>query len=372
MNPDYYKILQVDPHADPEVVKAAYKSLSKRYHPDTSGSDGQMMKLINEAYEVLSDAQKRAHYDSVLGYDQSEPAEEYLPAVRFGLKSGSIFSVAVSPEGKWLAVGSDDGVSVYEHYRRTIKLLWQAPITSGVTSLAISTDGMLVAAGSRDRMVRVWHSAGGKAYTNAQYASVIYSIAFLPDSQELVSGSRDWVLRRWNYDGQLLHEYCDHSSSIYSVATSRDILACGGGGPSERCDITLWDLSTNTPIYALKGHNDVISTLKFSSSGKMLWSGSYDGTIRLWSVGSGQLASIWEIDNAVSSIAVSPNDKAFVSGTLDGNIQIWQRKEREPQGYFQGHTDKVTSLAFVPNSTFLISGSHDGSIILWDAGSLQR
>jgi curved DNA-binding protein CbpA len=62
---DYYKILQVDPSADPEVITAAYRRLAVKYHPDTNPSPDALprMQRINEAYAVLSDPKQRAVYD---------------------------------------------------------------------------------------------------------------------------------------------------------------------------------------------------------------------------------------------------------------------------------------------------------------------
>jgi len=62
---DYYAILQVDPRAEPEVIEAAYRRLSRKYHPDVNGRPGagQRMAELNEAFEVLSDPGRRAAYD---------------------------------------------------------------------------------------------------------------------------------------------------------------------------------------------------------------------------------------------------------------------------------------------------------------------
>lgn len=67
-NKNYYRVLQIDPSADPEVISAAYKRLSLKYHPDTNRSvdANQRMQEINEAYRVLSDPAKRAHYDEII------------------------------------------------------------------------------------------------------------------------------------------------------------------------------------------------------------------------------------------------------------------------------------------------------------------
>src|ERR1041384_6097631 len=70
---DYYKILGVDRKASEEDIRKAYRDLAKKYHPDKNPNDKQAeerFKEINEAYQVLSDPQKRTHYDR-LGSDYS-------------------------------------------------------------------------------------------------------------------------------------------------------------------------------------------------------------------------------------------------------------------------------------------------------------
>jgi hypothetical protein len=66
VTPDYYDILEVSPLASPETIRAAYKSLMQRYHPDrhpSRASAETQAKRINAAYAVLSDADQRARYD---------------------------------------------------------------------------------------------------------------------------------------------------------------------------------------------------------------------------------------------------------------------------------------------------------------------
>jgi curved DNA-binding protein CbpA len=64
---DYYAVLHVLPTADVAVIAAAYRALARKYHPDTANCaaarEGNPMAEINEAYEVLSDADKRKGYD---------------------------------------------------------------------------------------------------------------------------------------------------------------------------------------------------------------------------------------------------------------------------------------------------------------------
>lgn len=65
---NYYNYLQVSEQAEQEVIEAAYKRLARKYHPDNdfSTESEERMKLINQAYDVLSDAAKRKEYDKWL------------------------------------------------------------------------------------------------------------------------------------------------------------------------------------------------------------------------------------------------------------------------------------------------------------------
>jgi len=70
---DLYEVLQVDRAAEPEVIRAAYRTLARRYHPDFGG-DARLMASINEAWAVLGDPDRRAAYDA------EPPAREVQPS----------------------------------------------------------------------------------------------------------------------------------------------------------------------------------------------------------------------------------------------------------------------------------------------------
>ena len=78
----YYELLQVQPTADVEVIRAAYRSLARRYHPDQNPSPSAeaTTKRLNAAWEVLSDPAKRAEYDRTFaGGPSSRPAHPPRP-----------------------------------------------------------------------------------------------------------------------------------------------------------------------------------------------------------------------------------------------------------------------------------------------------
>ena len=68
MDKNYYDILEINKNASPEIIEKAYKTLVKKYHPDLQENNlknkyEEKIKLINEAYEILSNPEKRKNYD---------------------------------------------------------------------------------------------------------------------------------------------------------------------------------------------------------------------------------------------------------------------------------------------------------------------
>ncbi len=95
---DYYKILGVSRNADQKEIKAAYRRLARKYHPDVNpnnGSAAEKFKEISEAYEVLSDEKKRRLYDM---YGSQWEAAERMGE---GFQSGA--------EGFWFDFGAPPG-----------------------------------------------------------------------------------------------------------------------------------------------------------------------------------------------------------------------------------------------------------------------
>lgn len=80
MNKNYYDILQVNKNASPEIIEKAYKILAKKYHPDLQPEEQkkqgeELLKEINEAYEVLSNPEKKKIYDNSLLKEASKNSE---------------------------------------------------------------------------------------------------------------------------------------------------------------------------------------------------------------------------------------------------------------------------------------------------------
>lgn len=82
--PTFYQVLQVDPAADPEVIEAAFRRLSLKYHPDRSAAAdaAQRMRELLEAKAILTDPRKRRSYDASLGIVRKPDPPARGPAMR--------------------------------------------------------------------------------------------------------------------------------------------------------------------------------------------------------------------------------------------------------------------------------------------------
>ena len=126
-----------------------------------------------------------------------------------------------------------------------------------------------------------------------------------------------------------------------------------------------------------------ISSVAFSPDGKTLASGSYDNTIILWDVETGEPIGQPLTGHAswVTSVAFSPDGRTLASGSHDKTIILWNVETGQLVSQLMGQTDSIMSVAFSPDGRTLASGScgsvddigscKQGEIIIWDMDTLQ-
>ena len=103
MQKDYYKILEVDKGASEDEIKRAYRQMAHKHHPDKAGGDEKKFKEVNEAYQVLSNKEKRAQYDRFgrVFSDGDGFSAQGGPASGWDFSQGFGFSAGGGPASGW-------------------------------------------------------------------------------------------------------------------------------------------------------------------------------------------------------------------------------------------------------------------------------
>ncbi|MEH1915291.1 serine/threonine-protein kinase [Nostoc sp.] len=196
--------------------------------------------------------------------------------------------------------------------------------SESVNSVAISSDGQILASASWDNTIKLWSvTTGREIRTLTGHSSSVRSVAISSDGQIIASGSCDNTIKLWSVTtGQEIRTLTGHSSSVRSVAISSDgqIIASG----SEDNTIKLWSVITGREIRTLTGHSSWVNSVAISSDGQILASGSWDNTIKLWEVSTGKEIHSLTHFCGVKSIAFTPDGDWLAAGDSGGNIKIWR------------------------------------------------
>jgi DnaJ-class molecular chaperone len=87
-----YKVLGVNQKADPQKIKRAYRRAAKRYHPDVSPRDEEKFREVQEAYEILSDPERKALYDREISMKPAPRPKAYSYSYPLWTRASSLFN----------------------------------------------------------------------------------------------------------------------------------------------------------------------------------------------------------------------------------------------------------------------------------------
>ena len=118
------------------------------------------------------------------------------------------------------------------------------------------------------------------------------------------------------------------------------------------------------------GHSGPVNSVAFSPDGKLVLTGSDDGTARLWETGSGKQVGILKGHSGlVSSVAFLPDGKLVLTGSDERTVRLLETASGKQVGVLEGHSSPVHSVAFLPDGKLVLTGSLDRTARLWETGS---
>lgn len=318
------------------------------------------------------------------------------------------WSVAVSPDGKTAATGHGNGdtkgaVRFWDLTSGKVK--WSAEEPSGTRSVAISPDGQTVVTGSFDRSIRFYDAKSGEVWAKSEsksgHGSGVNSVRFFAKGKYLVSAGLDSTVRVWDVEAvrakrapgapvsvPAVAVFEGHTQSVLSADGSADgkLLVSGGFERTAK----LWEMPNPVPkmgdppavvkkeLFQFTGHNDTIETVAFSPDGTLIATGGWDNQFFVRNVSDKKTVFSGAFPRRVLGMAFSADGKQLAVGTgtqavqgQPGDVRVWDviaKKEATSLNY----PDGVLGVAFTPDGKTVVSVGRDSALHLWPHAGKER
>ncbi|TFY60946.1 hypothetical protein EVG20_g7239 [Dentipellis fragilis] len=305
----------------------------------------------------------------------------------FAAHGRSVVTCLLLSHGRIISASDDHSIHVYSPKtgQLIVSLLGHE---GGVWALA-ATKNTLVS-GSTDRTVRIWDLQDGRCtHVFGGHTSTVRCLAIVkpeyvdvederggvckerwPKRPMIVTGSRDHSLRVWTLPRPHEPEYKSYGADDADVDPADVSIAAVDG---DATDIYGQDDVDDNPYHKLhlEGHEHAVRAL--AARGRTLVSGSYDSTVRVWDIITGECK--WVLvghTQKVYSVVLDSARYQACSGSMDGTVRVWNLQTGECQHTLTGHTSLVGLLGLSPS--YLVSAAADSTLRIWDpvSGELRH
>ena len=194
---------------------------------------------------------------------------------------------------------------------------------SEVKSLTVSQKIGKGAAGARDGEVKIFSLSTMKNLRNIQaHKSDISDLAIIGESAKLFTSSWDGECKIWNLGSyELETQLVSQNERIRSLAATQDGSKVALGLHSGK--ILMIDLEEPSKVKKIPGHTDVVASLSIDSTGERLVSGSWDRSIRIWSLNNNKEISSDKLLTGITAVKWAPKDEVIYSADFSGTVTSW-------------------------------------------------
>lgn len=291
-----------------------------------------------------------------------------------------------------ILTGSDDTkINVYDTKTGALRTRLEGH-EGGVWALQYEGDTLV--SGSTDRSVRVWDIKSGRCLQVFQgHTSTVRCLVILkpvqvdteadgtpimmPKEPLIITGSRDSTLRVWklpqNGDRQVfqagppandrdnpyfLRTLSGHHNSVRAIAAHGDTLISG----SYDCTVRVWKISTGELLHRLQGHTQKVYSVVLDHERGRCISGSMDNLVKVWDLQTGDCLFNLEGHTSLVGLLDLSHDR-LVSAAADSTLRIWDPDTGSCKATLSAHTGAIT--CFQHDGQKVISGS-DRTLKMWD------
>lgn len=281
--------------------------------------------------------------------------------------TGSVQSMALSPDQARLAYGGEKGISILDLSTGGLVATFAIADWLGTSWVAFTADGAEVLSAhwnTNSSCYYAWDVVTGRKLETYHYGADVLCAS--PDGKRFASARKSSIsVWKTGADARMTSE--SDMDQVLSMRFSPDSMSIAMG--SSDCGVQIWDAEACTCTARLAGHSGRVNGVAFSTDGHHLLTGSQDQTIRVWDlrknaatlVLEGYASSVWALDP-------SPDGQYVISGHQDGSLLQWNLETGGFIPVFQGsRMYGVISAVYCLGGACVASCSQDGAIRVWDA-----
>jgi periodic tryptophan protein 2 len=259
------------------------------------------------------------------------------------ISQNDIDFVTINKSGEWLAFGASKlGQLLVWEWQSESYILKQQGHFDSMNALVYSPDGQRIITTADDGKIKVWDAKSGFCIvTFTEHTSGVTACEFAKKGNVLFTSSLDGSIRAWDLiryrNFRTFTAQTSFSFSCLAVDPTGEVVCAGS---LDSFDVHIWSVQTGQLLDQLSGHEGPVSTLAFAPNGGVVVSGSWDHTVRIWSIfNRTQTSEPLQLQADILDVAFRPDSLQLAVSTLDGQLTFWSVSEAEQQSGVDGRRD---------------------------------
>lgn len=283
-------------------------------------------------------------------------------------------SLGISPDNKWVVKGGiDSTVFVIDFKTGQLKKKLQGH-TKLVYLFEFSKDGKWLASAGEGREIIIWNTNTWEIKSRLKgHVGSLYDLHFNSSCSELISTSWDGTIRIWDTSSLKMKAYYGNEKNIasYTAAYLPGELYFIHGDINKKIKIV--ERNTGSTFKELVGHTGVLSGVDFDQETGDVFTCSWDGMVKGWSLGSQMMKfSIKPHNESVYSMKYDQKSKWLLTGGADNEIQIYDVSRQKVVARLKGHNAQVTCIKVSNDRKYILSSGIDGEIKVWSYDTFEE
>lgn len=277
-----------------------------------------------------------------------------------------------SPDSSQLATVSEAGITIWDAKTGEQSAFFEEYAYSSVTSVAWMADGKAAVLEYVQNGVSFRDLETGEELSNIELSAAPGASDFSYREKLLAWALSDRGIVVWDTDSkQELYSpltacegYC-----VNSLKLSPDGKRVAVAATDERDQISVWDLKTGKKLFTTQAPENYAGTMfAWSPDGQFLAAAFGNGQIFVWDTGKGSQVQVLSVDK-VRGLSWSLDGDSLITLSQYQSLMVWDVKTGQPTRSLNEHTSWVMQLDWSPDGSMLAQGAEDGEIIVWEAAS---